>query len=87
MFGRGEPQRAAVVAGVLPGGPAERAGLREGDLVLEIGGERVDGSRTLLRRIAGAEPGAVLALTLLRDGREREVRVRVAARPPTPARP
>ncbi|PWS37436.1 endopeptidase [Falsiroseomonas bella] len=81
LFGPDAPQRGAVITGILPGGPAERAGLKPGDVVLEIGDERVPNSRALLRRIAGLPPGERVRIRLLRDGREQTVTLRIAARP------
>jgi serine protease Do len=75
------PRSGVVISAVAPGGPAARAGLRPGDVVLEIGGERVPDSRALFRRIAGIVPGTQVAIRLLRDGREQVVTLRVAARP------
>ena len=53
-----------VVGGLAPGGPAERAGVKLGDLVLEVGGERVTGLAAMFRRIWSAGPaGSEVALT------------------------
>lgn len=81
LFGGDRPERGVLIAGVVSGGPAERAGLRRGDLVLEIDGEPVRSARELLRRVAGMTPGQETRLTLLRDGREQSVTVQVAERP------
>src|SRR6185436_1372590 len=58
-----------VIGGLAPGGPAERAGVKLGDLVLEVGGERVAGLAAMFRRIwsAGAA-GSDVTLTLSRRG-------------------
>ena len=45
-----------VVGGLAPGGPAERAGLKLGDLILEVGGEPVAGLAALFRRIWSCGP-------------------------------
>jgi serine protease Do len=71
-----------LIAAVERGGPAARAGLRPGDVVVAIEGERVDSSRTLVRNVAAVPPGQTVRLTVLRDGREREFRVQVGRRPP-----
>ncbi|WP_137180143.1 trypsin-like peptidase domain-containing protein [Roseomonas sp. AR75] len=81
IFGPDAPRRGVAISAVVPGSPAARAGLRPGDVVLEIGGERVPDARALLRRIAGVAPGQQVALRLIRDGREQQVTVRVTARP------
>jgi serine protease Do len=74
----------ALLAHVLPNGPAARAGLRDGDVITALDGEPVPGTREIVRRVAAMTPGQRARLTVLRDGRERQVEVEVAARPPTP---
>lgn len=66
---RGRVHRGALVLRVVEGQPAERAGLRSGDLVVGVGGEPVDDVRTLHERIVHGEPGSSLALSVLRGGR------------------
>jgi serine protease Do len=74
-------QRGAMVAGVERGSPAARAGVRQGDLVVAINGERIESSRALVRTIAAVQPGQTVRLTLLRDGRTTELTVQVGRRP------
>jgi S1-C subfamily serine protease len=70
-----------VVAGLASGGPAERAGVRLGDVVTEIGGERVGGLAALWRGVWRHGPaGAEVPLGLLRNGAAKQVRVRSADR-------
>jgi S1-C subfamily serine protease len=70
-----------VIAGLAPGGPAERAGARVGDVVLEAGGERPASLAALWRRVWAAGPaGAIVPLKLARDGKTTEVRVTSADR-------
>jgi S1-C subfamily serine protease len=70
-----------VVGGLAPGGPAERAGLKLGDLILEIGGERVAGLAALFRKIWNCGPaGAEVALAFSRRGATSTVRIRSADR-------
>ncbi|MFJ4522173.1 trypsin-like peptidase domain-containing protein [Streptomyces sp. NPDC088810] len=58
---------------VLKGGPGERAGLRAGDVVTEVGGERVHTGEELIVKIRAHRPGDRLRLTVERDGTAREV--------------
>jgi S1-C subfamily serine protease len=70
-----------VVGGLAPGGPAERSGLKLGDLVLEVGGEPVSGLATLFRKIWRCGPaGSEVPLTYSRRGATSTVRVRSADR-------
>jgi serine protease Do len=81
---RGTPAaRGVLVAGVERGSPAARAGLRQGDQVVAINGERVETSRALVRNIAAIPPGQTVRLSVLRDGRPSEIPVQVGRRPAT----
>jgi S1-C subfamily serine protease len=70
-----------VVGGLAPDGPAERAGVKLGDLVLEVGGEPVAGLAAMFRRIWGSgSAGNDVTLTLSRRGAPSRVVVRSADR-------
>jgi S1-C subfamily serine protease len=70
-----------VVGGLAPGGPAERAGLKLGDLILEVGGEPVSGLAALFRRIWSCGPsGTEVPLAYSRRGTTSTVRIRSADR-------
>ena len=70
-----------VIGGLAPGGPAERAGVKLGDLVLEVGGERVAGLAAMFRRIWSSGPaGSEVTLTLSRRGAASRVPIRSADR-------
>lgn len=77
-------RRAVLIAGVERTGPAGRGGLRAGDVVLAINGERTETSRGLIRSVAAVAPGQNVRLTVLRDGRTQEVTLQVGRRPPGP---
>jgi serine protease Do len=70
--------RGALVTAVEPGGPAERAGLRPGDVILAINGDEVASATELPARIADLKPGTRAAVRLVRGGRVEEVAVAVA---------
>ncbi len=70
-----------VIGGLAPGGPAERAGVKLGDLVLEVGGERVAGLAALFRRIwSTGAAGSDVTLTLSRRGASSQIQIRSADR-------
>jgi serine protease Do len=76
----------ALIADVVPGGPAAKAGLRRGDIVLAVDGEPVLDSRRLTLRISQATPGTAVALRLLRDGQEQNIRITLGELPSDPER-
>jgi len=66
--GAGLPERKGVVVeGVASGSPAERAGLRKGDIIVAVGDQPVGGPPELTRRIATTPPGTRVQLTVVRD--------------------
>jgi S1-C subfamily serine protease len=64
---------------VTPGGPAARAGLRPGDVIVSFGGQPVTSASTLLDAIRARPPGAVVNLTYLRHGHLRHVALRLGS--------
>ena len=73
--------RGALIAGVLRGGPADRAGIRPGDVLVAVGGEPVQDSTSLLNLIAALAPGKVAQLRLIRNQAEMQLPVTVEKRP------
>jgi serine protease Do len=65
----------ALIADVVAGGPAERAGLRVGDVVTEFDGKPVDSPKTLGRLVAEQDAGSSVDVTVYRDGEARELAV------------
>ena len=70
----------ATVVEVLSGTPAARAGMLEGDRIVAIEGERVADGISLIVAIRTHRPGETIELTLVRDGEERTVEVRLDAK-------
>jgi serine protease Do len=70
------------VAGVDRTSPAARAGVRQGDMILAVNGERIESSRGLIRTVAAAAPGSSVSLSIRRQGHEISVSVTVGRRPP-----
>jgi len=67
--------RGAIIAEPQEDSPADRAGLRSGDVVLEVDGTAIEGPRELSRIIAAYEPDTTVDITVWRDGRERDIDV------------
>lgn len=77
LFNRGE---GLSVGEVLPGSPAEKAGLKEGDVVVSIGGKELDEPEAVVDLVR-ANKGKPLALVVRRDGEEVKLKVKPERRP------
>jgi S1-C subfamily serine protease len=64
-----------VIAGLLPGGPGERAGLKAGDVILSVDGRDVDDRRSLYRLLWTRRPGDPVTLQIFRSRETRTVTV------------
>ena len=71
----------AIVINLEQGGPAERAGLKIGDVVLEWNGEAIDEPNELPRRVAATKPGGLAHITVWREGRRQTFPLRVGEVP------
>ncbi len=69
-FGKGAPEKGALIDQVTPGAPADRAGLKPGDIVVSIDGTPVDGSRALQTQVLGKKIGDRVKLAVWRDGKQ-----------------
>lgn len=70
-----------MVVGVTPGGPAEHAGLRLGDVLLAIDGESVGGSKGLRGFISAGRIGSPIEIRLLREGAVHTATLKIAPQP------
>jgi putative serine protease PepD len=66
---------------LVPGGPAELAGLQAGDIIIAIDGDRVRGSNEVIVDIRSRVPGDEVTITVLRDGQEIDLPVVVGEAP------
>jgi serine protease Do len=69
----------ALVNSVEDGGPAAKAGLQPGDVILQIGGARIDRSGDLPEQVADIKPGSTVPLQIIRQGKPTTLTVTVGA--------
>lgn len=60
---------------VIPGSPAAKAGIEDGDIILKIGSDDVDSTHSITGLLQKYSPGDKVTLTILRDGKERKIDV------------
>jgi serine protease DegQ len=73
--------RGALIAGVLRGGPADKAGMKPGDVLVEVQGKPVADPAGMLNLIAALEPGQSAKVRLKRQGKDVDATVTVGRRP------
>jgi serine protease DegQ len=73
--------RGAIIAGVVHGGPADRAGMRPGDILVAVQGKKVTSTSDMMNFIAALPPGDKAKLTVVRKDRESTLDVTIGRRP------
>ena len=71
-----------LVAGIYRGGPAQKAGLQPGDLIMRIGDEEAVDGRRSMNQVARARPGEAISIEVLRNGQLMELTAEIGIRPP-----
>jgi serine protease Do len=74
-----------LVTEVVPGNPADKAGIKAKDIITAVNGEKVKTSRELTAKAATLPVGETTKITVLRDGKQKTLDVKVAKRPLTVA--
>jgi serine protease Do len=69
--------KGALIAQIEPGSPAASSGLQRGDVVRRFGGREVEDSRDFARFVGDSKIGSTIPLTVLRDGRQVSIRLRI----------
>jgi len=69
-----------LITEVMPGSPAEKAGFKNGDVVIEVDGVRVKGPTQFRQLILNTEPGTETNMKVIRDGKEIELKVKIGER-------
>lgn len=70
-------ERGALLGKIVPDSPAAKAGLKENDVVLELNGQRIEGTEQFRRMIHEIPAGRTANLTIWRDGRSQNLKVTV----------
>jgi S1-C subfamily serine protease len=65
------------VAEVKPGSAADQAGLKKGDVITAFNGTEINEPNVFRNLVASTAPGTDVTLTIIRDGREQQVRARL----------
>ena len=71
----------AIIAGVMRNGPADRAGVKVGDILVEVEGQQVTNTATMLNVIAQLKPGSTARFRFVRDSSTIEIPIRIGKRP------
>ncbi len=75
-----------LIAQIVPNSPADKAGLKVGDAITSVDGERVSSVRDLQFKIMKTQPGTELTLGVVRGGKELRIKVKVGELPESPER-
>ncbi|MGB6221890.1 S1C family serine protease [Haloferula sp.] len=86
-LGEGHDGAGVLIRGVDERGGADEAGVLAGDVILELGGKEINSAFELRGALLSHEPGEILPLKLLRNGKELEVQVELFGRPEFPQFP
>ena len=69
--------KGVLVNQVTAGGPADRAGLKSGDVILDLNGSAINDVNALRNKVAASGPGTDVMLTILRSGSQQQIRVKL----------
>ncbi|MCH9638346.1 MAG: PDZ domain-containing protein, partial [Betaproteobacteria bacterium] len=71
----------ALISSVLRDGPADRAGIAPGDILIAVEDDAVQNSSDMLNLVAALSPGETVTVVVVRDGAEKKIQIRVGVRP------
>ncbi len=81
-----ETKRGALVSDVQPDSPAEKAGLKNGDVITALNGQTIEDANRLTFTVGAISPGTKLDLDIVRDGKKETLKLTAAERPGTASR-
>ena len=70
-----------LIAELVKGSPAEGAGIKAGDIITKVNGEKVSDNSSFRNKVAMLEPGSTVGFTVFRDGREETIEVKIGTFP------
>jgi len=73
--------KGAIVAEVVNSGPADKAGVKEGDVVTAVNGQAITDANNLTMAVSSIAPGSKVTLDILRDGRKQQLTAKTGERP------
>jgi serine protease DegQ len=71
----------AIIAGVMPNGPAAKAGVKTGDILISVEGKSVTNTASMLNIVSQLKPEAAAAFKFVRDGKDVDITITVGTRP------
>ncbi|MBF0466243.1 MAG: DegQ family serine endoprotease [Nitrospirae bacterium] len=74
-------QKGVLVADVMDGGPADKAGLKRGDVIISFEGKNAESTRELRNMVAATKPGTSVSLVVVRDSKEMAVKMTIGELP------
>jgi serine protease Do len=80
-LGTNAPPKGAIVSQVQPGSPADKAGVKPGDVIVDVDSKPVDGSKAVQRTVLGKSIGQKVGVALWRDGKTMTVNANLAELP------
>ena len=69
--------RGVIVNSVRSGSASDKAGIKRGDVITAINGERIEDSNSLRNKVAGTAPGSEITVTIIRNGSEQQVKAKL----------
>ena len=73
--------KGVLISSVVKGDPADKAGIRAGDIIVEFNGTRIENLNQLPRTVAATTPGQSVKVKVIRDGKEKVLSLKVAKKP------
>lgn len=78
---KGKRLKGVYVEHAYKGQPAEKAGIRNGDIIFQINNKKIKSTKNLMSTIAGSGVGEVVKVHILRDGNQKTIKVKLGKRP------